>query len=107
LWFYSKKTLKYYGKHDASCHEYNCQLFVGLVAFLCHLIKKSSSDDLRLRTLEYNGERLRVFQQKILRKIIGPLKTSDKQYQSRYNQELYQLNQEPDIAATVQHRRLL
>jgi hypothetical protein len=77
---------------------------------LCHLIKKSSSDDLRLRTLESNGERLRVFEQKILRKIIGPLKTSDEQYEiheSRYNQELYQIYQGPDIAATVQHRRLL
>jgi hypothetical protein len=57
-------------------------------------------------TTEDDEERLGVFERRVLRKIIGPLRIGDGEYRIRFNHELYQIYQEPDIAAVIKHRRL-
>jgi hypothetical protein len=57
-------------------------------------------------TTEDDEERLGVFERKVLRTIIGPMRVSDDQYRIRYNHELYQIFQDQDIVATVKIRRL-
>jgi hypothetical protein len=57
-------------------------------------------------TTEEDENRLGVFERKVLRTIIGPLRVSEGQYRIRYNHELYQIFQDPGIVATVKHRRL-
>jgi endonuclease/exonuclease/phosphatase family metal-dependent hydrolase len=57
-------------------------------------------------TTDQDEERLGVFERKVLRTIIGPLRVSDGQYRIRYNHELYQIFRDSDIVATVKLRRL-
>ena len=57
-------------------------------------------------TTEEDERQLGVFERKVLRTIIGPLKVSEDQYRRRYNHELYRIYQENDIAAVVKWRRL-
>lgn len=56
-------------------------------------------------TTTSDEEQLAVFERKVLRSIIGPVK-DDNCYRRRFNYELYQVYQEPDIVKMVQHRRL-
>jgi hypothetical protein len=57
-------------------------------------------------TTEEDENRLGVFERKVLRTIIGPVKISDERYRIRYNHELYQIFRDADIVATVKQRRL-
>jgi hypothetical protein len=57
-------------------------------------------------TTKEEEEKLGVFERKVLRAIIGPKRTSDGQYLSRENNELYQIFRDPDIVEVVRHRRL-
>jgi hypothetical protein len=57
-------------------------------------------------TTDEDEERLGVFERKVLRTIIGPMRVSDDQYRIRYNHELYQIFRDRDIVATVKIRRL-
>jgi hypothetical protein len=57
-------------------------------------------------TTDQDEERLSVFERKVLRLIIGPLKIDEGVYRIRYNHELYQIFQDADIVRTVRIRRL-
>lgn len=57
-------------------------------------------------TTEEDLRQLGVFERKVLRTVIGPLRMSEGQYRIRYNHELYRIYNEPDIIAVVKHRRL-
>ena len=57
-------------------------------------------------TNEEDERQLGVFERKMLRTIIGPMRISQDEYRIRYNHELYQIFNEPDIGAVVKFRRL-
>jgi hypothetical protein len=57
-------------------------------------------------TTKEEEEQLGVFERRVLRMIVGAKRTSDGQYLTRENKELYQIYQDPDIVAVVRHRRL-
>jgi hypothetical protein len=48
---------------------------------------------------------LRVFERKILRRIFGPVNDSG-QWRIRYNHEVYELYEEPDLVTCIEIRRL-
>jgi hypothetical protein len=54
----------------------------------------------------YNEESLRVFERKVLRRILGPV-CGNGFWHVRYNSELRGLFSEPDIVKTVKTGRLL
>jgi hypothetical protein len=55
---------------------------------------------------EEENEKLGVFERKVLRTIIGPLRLEEGVYRIRYNHELYQIFQDTDIVSTVRLRRM-
>jgi hypothetical protein len=56
--------------------------------------------------LTKKGElQLAVFERKVLRKIFGPIRDTDK-WRRRYNEELYQLYAEPEIVKWIRSARL-
>jgi hypothetical protein len=57
-------------------------------------------------TKEDDKEKLGVFERKILRSIIGPVKVDEGLYRIRYNHELYQIFRDSDIVTLVRLRRL-
>jgi hypothetical protein len=57
-------------------------------------------------TTKEEEEQLGIFERRVLRTIIGPVRLSDGCYRSRENRELYQVFQEPDISSMVRIRRL-
>jgi hypothetical protein len=57
-------------------------------------------------TTAQDEERLGVFEKRVLRRIIGPMKVSEGVYRQWWNHELSQVYKDPDINSVVKHLRL-